>query len=273
MQTTMNIDSKLAQALEFSEATYWSKYYNKNSYLKTLWTVTGGAFAGAVPDLDVLALNRVIGLGLDRAVTSEDLDYLVRFFKSAGSRRFFIQLSPLIEQSDLPDLLSQKGFRPYNRWAKLIRSLQVPVPTVPNSKLEVIQISEKQADLYGQIIFDSFNWQDKRMTSWLAASVGKSGYRHYLVYLEGKAIAAGALYIHQEYASMAFAGTLPAYRGLGAQRLLLQTRLQQAKDMGCQYAFSETAEDKPERPVQSFRNMLKLGFEPAYLRENWIYEM
>jgi hypothetical protein len=35
--------------------------------------------------------------------------------------------------------------------------------------------------------------------------------------------------------------------------------------------IAETAEEKPDKPVASYRNMRRMGFEIAYLRPNYIY--
>lgn len=101
--------------------------------------------------------------------------------------------------------------------------------------------------------------------------MGLSGYRHYLAFDKDTPVAAAALHIDGKYASLAFAGTLSEYRGQGAQGLLLKARINDAVNAGCQYIFSETAEEMPERSVASYRNMRRFGLEEAYLRENWIY--
>jgi hypothetical protein len=67
------------------------------------------------------------------------------------------------------------------------------------------------------------------------------------------------------------AGTLSDYRGLGAQGALVTRRLNDAIDSGCTMAVVETAEDTPDKPSPSFRNMLKYGFDLAYHRANYVY--
>ena len=74
-----------------------------------------------------------------------------------------------------------------------------------------------------------------------------------------------------ETACQSFAATLPDYRGLGAQSALIARRFQDAAEAGCKWMVVETAEDKPERPVASYRNLKRLGFELAYLCPNYIY--
>jgi len=40
---------------------------------------------------------------------------------------------------------------------------------------------------------------------------------------------------------------------------------------GCKYVVEETAEDKPDKPSASNRNMYRFGFKLAYTRPNYIY--
>lgn len=269
MRQSNQTNGNLAFTLEESEAVYWSKLYDSRGPLKCYASIISGAFAGAIPEVDVLAMNRVIGLGMAKETIPEDIDNIISFFRNVRTKRFFIQVSPNIIQNDLKEILEEKGFWYYNNWAKLWRKADAPLPEV-NSELEVTRVRQLQAEVYGQIICDSFDWKEPRMVPWLAASIGKPGYQHYFALHQGKPVAAAALHISGEYASMALAGTLRGYRGLGAQSLLLKTRIIEAQRKGCQFIISETAEDKPERPVTSYHNMKRFGFENVYLRENWI---
>ncbi len=264
--------SPLAIALEMSEARYWGKLYRRNALLSSYHTQVAGAFVGATPELDVLAMNRVIGLGMTSPVTNLDIENIIAFYKQLGVRRFFVQLSPEERARDLPNRLEKNGFRLYNRWAKLLRPADLPLTPRAANGLRLVEVDSTKADVFGQIILFSFDWEDTRVADWFAGAVGQPGYRHYLVYKNHVAIAAGALHIDGAYSSLAIAGTLPDYRGLGAQSLLIQARLAAARAAGSHYTFVETAEDRLDRPVPSYRNMIKAGFELAYLRDNWIFE-
>lgn len=134
------------------------------------------------------------------------------------------------------------------------------------------KIDKSDSETYGRIIFESFDWQDDRLIGFLASTVEQAGYRHYLALQDSQPVAAAALHTTGIFASMAFAGTLPGYRGLGGQSILLKARILDAIELGCKYFISETAEQTAEKPVASYRNMVRFGFEIAYLRENWIYE-
>ncbi|UZR99413.1 GNAT family N-acetyltransferase [Chondrinema litorale] len=266
------IQDHLAYALEYSETTYWSKLYSSHlNGLRSFSNVIAGAFTGALPEVDVLAMNRVLGLGMDRKIEQNDIQKIIDFYYKSGSKRFFVQVSPYAQQENLTELLAQNGLQLHNNWVKLVRPAH-KVLLQNNPDLKLIKIGKEKAMLYGKIIFESFDWTDTRLMEWLAASVGQQGYHHYLVMHNDVAIAAGAMHIMGNFASMAFAGTLPEYRGMGAQNILLKKRISYALGLGCTYFIAETGEDKLEKPVPSYRNMMRIGFVPAYLRQNWIFQ-
>ncbi|MDW3194674.1 MAG: hypothetical protein R8G66_20010 [Cytophagales bacterium] len=267
--TNTSLSTRFIQRLEQVEGSYWMQYYRGSITYPVYSSIIAGGMACAIPHLDILFMNRVIGLGLSTPINETSLEQVIRFYEKAGSKRFFIQLPPQVITEEIIALMSQFGFSHRNNWTKLFRTV-APLEHGTNGQLSVRQIEERESDNYGQLIFMSFNWEDSRLATWLASTVGKRGYRHYIVSWEGRDIAAGALYVDGDMASMAFAGTLKAFRGHGAQQLLLKRRLQDAYDMGAKFITGETAEHLEEKPVVSYLNMKKSGFQTAYQRQNWL---
>lgn len=265
------LNIEFIQQLEQIESHYWMKYYRGDTILPSYSSIMAGGMAYAVPDIEILAMNRVIGLGAISAIDDSVLRQIIHFYEDVGSSRFFIQLPPVFASTEVQNMLFHHGFTHHNNWTKLYRKVE-PLRISTNEELTVRKIDKKESDSYGQLIFMSFDWEDTRLASWLAATVGQEGYRNYIVSWKGIDIAAGALFVKGKMASMAFAGTLKSFRGKGAQRLLLKTRMQDAFDMGAQFISSETAEHKAVKPVRSYLNLEKCGFETAYQRQNWIYQ-
>ncbi|TNE81282.1 MAG: hypothetical protein EP332_03955 [Bacteroidetes bacterium] len=263
------MNKALSQILEHSEALYWSRVYGEVPGLPTYTRNIQGAIACSIPQIDMLALNRVIGLGFEEAVKPETLEEIKNFFRQAGAPRFFIQLSPHVPQEGLSEMMTEHGFKLHNRWAKLWQELEKE-PLEPNTELSLVEIGKADAKTYAEIIKKSFGWEQEGLLPLLSESVGKKGYTHYLAYHGETAIAAAALHLYPDAAAMAFAGTLPEYRGLGAQNALLQIRLKKAWDNGVRLIHSETAENTLDNPVASYRNMVRNGFQEAYTRDNWI---
>ena len=264
-------DMALQKALEQNEASYWQILYANRSddRCRTHVKVIGGAVAGMMPEIDVLACNRAIGLGINTPATEAQIDAIIDAYKAANVLRFFVQVSPYAQPENIQEMLKQKGFSHYNNWAKLYRKADAPMPPVQTC-LTVVEIGAAQAEEYGKLIVQCFEW-DERLTGVMAGTVGAPGYKNYFALDGNKPVGAAALYVNDRYASMAIAGTLPGHRGKGAQSALLARRIADAQALGCQHIISETAEEKADKPVASYRNMRRMGFELAYLRPNYIY--
>ena len=86
----------------------------------------------------------------------------------------------------------------------------------------------------------------------------------YLAELEGRAVGAGALSIHDGVALLAGASTRPEFRRRGAQSALLATRLEAAMDAGCDVAMMGAAPGSASQ-----RNAERRGFRVAYTRTKW----
>ncbi|MDQ3548908.1 MAG: GNAT family N-acetyltransferase [Chloroflexota bacterium] len=97
-----------------------------------------------------------------------------------------------------------------------------------------------------------------------ASTIGLPGWYHYLVRFDGEPGSASVLYVTDGVAQLFVATTMPAYRGRGAQRALIQRRLADSQAASCDLATSQTVIDNA-----SPRNMARLGFEQLHLR--WIY--
>jgi ribosomal protein S18 acetylase RimI-like enzyme len=270
---SLSIPDNFYTDLERQEMEYWSDYYRaagpevtKNCDLQI--RKIGSGIATAAGKIDILAFNRVIGLGLTEPVMEEQLKDIIRFYRPTGIPRIFVQLSPKVVTNDLSGLLDKHGLQHYNNWTKLYREVN-PIPQAESS-LRIEQIGEDRADLFARIIISSFEWP-LMVKPMVALPVGRKGWKHYLAYQGSEPVACAACFIKGKYASLAFAATLPDYRGLGAQSSLIARRFQDAAEAGCEWMVVETAEDKPERPVTSYRNLKQLGFELAYLRPNYIY--
>lgn len=265
----------LMDTLERSELAAWSDLFRSASpgtaatcglRLEEL----GGALVTIAARCDALALNRLCGLGLDRPVAAADLDRIIPLFAAARVARFFVPLGPSARSADLKQQLEERGFRHYNNWMKLYRDTSPP--PAARTDLQVRQIGAGHAREFGRLIAGNFNWPEP-FSDWLAGLVGRSGWRLYLAFDGPQPVATGAMFVDGKRAWLDFATTDAGYRGRGAQSALLVRRISDARQLGCDLLVVETAEDRPEKPAPSFRNQLRFGFEVAYARPNYIYEI
>lgn len=228
----------------------------------------GGAVATMAAAVDVLALNRVLGIGVKQPATESEIDEIIRLFTERRVPRFFVQVSPVAAPDDLPRMLEDRGFRHYNNWVRLYRDVSAP-PDV-KTDLAVRRIDEEDAAAFGRIVAESFGWGDQ-ISGWIGDLVGKLGWRHYMAFDGDTPVATGAMRVAGEYAWLDFAATLSDHRKRGAQGAILARRIRDAATQGCRYVLVETAEQTAEKEVPSYRNMLRFGFTEAYVRPNYIF--
>src|SRR5215831_10679364 len=94
---------------------------------------------------------------------------------------------------------------------------------------------------------------------WRRTWLGTPGRRLYLAYVEGQPAAQAMLYWSGEIAYLESAGTLPAFRGLGLHRALIQRRIADAMALGCRLVIGAA-----EFASQSFTNQIGCGLSVAY---------
>ena len=94
-----------------------------------------------------------------------------------------------------------------------------------------------------------------------AAVIGKAGWRHYLVDVDGEPGAASAMFIAEQVADCFVASTRLAARRRGAQTALIQRRMADGREAGCDIATAQSVTDNA-----SPRNFERHGFRPVYRR-------
>ncbi len=230
---------------------------------------TSGAVVLAANRVDILALNRALGLGVKGLVSSAALAELHDLLVKCGSPRFFVPLAPLHGHDDLARALAGRGIGHYNNWIRLSRGL-ADLPTPAPTDLQVRRIDRGSADAFGAIVATAFGYPPG-VSALAGQAVGRPGWRHYMAYDGETPVATGALYLAGEVAWFGFAATDAAHRKRGAQQALVVRRLRDAADAGCSRVSVETAEDSVVKDAPSFRNLKRLGFEIAYTRPNHLW--
>lgn len=268
------LEKEFINELENQEAQYWSDYYLccGNPLSRKLGLdikIIGNSVCCSASELDILAFNRVIGVGLDFEINKKHLSEIISFYKGSRARRFFVQISPAAQSNNYARIMNEMGFQHYNNWAKFYKKLENKVPEI-ESDLIVEELKLSETDLFDKIIKEAFEFGGGA-ESLFTQTFKKYGWKHYLAKEGDKPIAAASMFIYGKNASFAIAGTLPEARGRGAQSALIVKRINDAIEAGCEYLVVETEEDKPEKSSASNRNVRKFGFELAYHRPNYIY--
>ena len=217
---------------------------------------------------DVLALNRIVGLGLVEPATAGDLDAALQWFHEAGVPRAFVQVAPHAEPDMLAAWLQARGLTYYNNWVRLWRDT-TPLPPQPTT-LRVEQVGADLADLFGRIVAEAFHMPIDA-GGWVTSTFGQPGWRHYMAFDGDAPAATAALFVQGSTGWLGAAATRADARGKGAQSALIARRIADAHAQGCTRLSVETAEPTETREAPSYRNVRRLGFEVAYKRANWLW--
>ena len=229
----------------------------------------GGAVVLIMARVPQILLNRVIGLGVAEPATEAMVDQIVDCYRQAGVPPA-VQLSPGAQPPELAGWLAARGLQPDDHWIKLVRGVE-PLPDVATD-LRVERIGPAQAAAFAETFGVVFGLPDP-LRIWIECSVGRPGWQHYLAFDGDQPVATGALFVYEQIGWLGVAATLRAHRRRGAQSALIVQRIRDAAALGCRRLVVETDDDTPARPNPSTRNLLRLGFEVAYLRPNYVGTM
>ena len=208
--------------------------------------------------------TQTFGLGLFEMPTAADMDKLEAFFQDRGAPVFH-ETAPVAGKSLLP-MLNQRGYRPIELSNVLFMevSSRASVTAVRSESLQVRIAGKQDQEAWARTAAEG--WREFTEFADLMLGLGRvTAAREdgvsFLVELDGQPIAAGGLAIHQGIALLAGASTIPEFRRRGAQRLLLESRLQYAANAGCDLAMFCA-----EPGGGSQRNAERQGFRIAYTR-------
>ena len=254
-------DRFLSQRLERTEASAGARFIEARARASpdsgACWIDVAGAYA--MYDGPQSPVTQTFGLGILEKPGEADLDRIEQFFLDRGAPVRH-EVSPLVDES-VPAMLAGRGYRPVEFTAVLYLPLDGNVVTAPNPGLRVRQVTPAERELWA--ITAAAGWEMAPLAM-LRVSVACEDLHAYLVELDGRPVAAGALFIHGGVALLAGASTVPEWRRRGAQRALLVRRLNDAAKSGCDLAMICAA---PGSTSQN--NAERQGFRIAYTRIKW----
>jgi hypothetical protein len=228
----------------------------------------GPAVVGMIPELDTPFFNRILGLGVGSPATESMLDEGLAVFEKAGCKNYMVQLSPLAQPAEIPEWLLARGITPSRNWAKMYRGND-PAPVILTD-LRVEKIGVNQADAFASVVLSAFE-MPAVLRPLMKGPVGQPGWQHYMAFDGEKPVSVASIYIKDEIGWLGNAGTLKKYRKRGCQGAMFSHRIQDGLELGCKWFVTETGEDTPKDPNPSYHNMLRSGFQLAYLRRNYVH--
>jgi GNAT superfamily N-acetyltransferase len=228
----------------------------------------GQTQASITTDLpEVGVLNLVLGAAEDAERGGEGLSAATSWAAERGTSPC-VPVTPGLPGSAAAEAwLRENGFERGYAWMKFVRDPHPPRFRSPEG-VEVVELSAPDEEPFGTIAAVGFGFP-----AWgaelFAHLPGRESWRCYVARVGGEPQACAAMLIKEGIAEFGIAATLEGARGRGCQTALLHRRIRDAAEAGCRTLLVETGERVPDRPSGSYRNILRAGFEEAYLRPNW----
>lgn len=257
---------ELARRLERAEALGGLRFVEARARVSpavgATWKEIGGAHA--LFDGPQSPVTQCFGLGMFQPATPETLAAIEAFFRSRGAD-VFIELCPLagVEASEL---LARRGYVPVEHTSVLYQSLPCGI-LPPPSDVEARRAHAGELELWTRLAADG--WGDFPEYRPFLLEMGRvlsdsEGARMFFAEVSGVPAATGLLRTDGSVALLAGASTVPSSRRRGAQLALLQARLNDAANSGCDVAMMCASPGSASQ-----RNAERQGFRIAYTRTKW----
>ena len=212
----------------------------------------GDAIAVRVDGMPGRELNRIVGMH-----DPSQLDALSAVY---GERRYWVSLDP---EAGLDDELTGRGFVRDGAWQKFERGVE---PLQSRTELDV---GEPRAPRdFGSVVRATWG-VPADVARWMSELVSHPDWHCLVAYDGQQPVAAGMLYAAGEVGWLGITSTLAEHRGRGAQSGILASRIERARELGLHLLVTETGAVEEGEPGPSYRNILRAGFEPAYVRPNY----
>ena len=213
---------------------------------------SGAAVGLRVPSAPLTELNRIVG-----AYTIAEIDDLERLYEGG---RVVVSLDPA---AGLDEELRGRGFREGHPWQKFARGIE------PHTARTELELGDARQGEFGPVVASAFG-APPTVARWLDGLTGRPGWHIFTSRDGDRPVGGGALFVSGSVGWLGAAGTLPEARGRGSQGALFAARIDRARELGVSLLVTETGVPRDGQPGPSYRNMLRVGFEPTYVRPNYV---
>jgi hypothetical protein len=220
--------------------------------------------AAALPE--ARPLNLLLGGASGDAAAEGWLEEAVEWARGVGARGFALLEPGLPGTAEAEATLAAAGYAPGPSWMRFVRDAHEPRFKVADD-IEVVEVDGEDAP------FATIAALGLGLPAWAASLFAPlpalPAWRCYVARVDGEPLACAALLLDGEVAEFGVAATLESGRRRGCQLALLRRRIEDAAAAGASTLFVETGERVPGRPSTSYGNVLRAGFEEAYLCPGW----
>lgn len=264
MQATI-LDLVLAREIEFAEA---QAAVGCAEMMKALQPDNVGAFEAIGGGYAVYCgannpVTQAVGLGLNGPVSAEEFDRLEAFY-FCRKEPVRVETCPLADAT-LMEYYKARGYHVSEFSNVMVKPACDPGGSwAPPRGLEIRRMGREEIDLWvltvAQGFAENYPVTQELLSIMKMFALGKNT-ECYLASIEGRIAGGATLAIRGRIGGLFGASTLPEFRNRGVQTALLRTRLERAKEAGCELVMSLA---QPGSASQ--RNIMRQGLQTLYTR-------
>jgi GNAT superfamily N-acetyltransferase len=206
-------------------------------------------------------MSHIIGMGLNVAVSKEEMDEVEEFYRSRKSICEVV-VSPYVDPS-LMQHLKERGYGVTEWNSVLIRRLDPDEQFEPD-ELEIRAVTPDEAMSWSEVVARGFaDIAPGLAPDFFVPFASIPNAICFVAYIDGKPVggAGGATYPDTGIAPMYGASTLPEFRNRGVQSALHRARLGAAARAGCEFGVVSTMPGSVSQ-----RNAERNGYRLAYTK-------
>jgi GNAT superfamily N-acetyltransferase len=260
-------DLDLARRLERTEGNANAAFVETRAQLDpqtgAAWTEIAGVYA--MFDGASSPLTQTFGLDLFEPADDTVLERLESFFLERDAPVIH-EVCPLADPA-LLSRLNRRGYQPVEHSSVLVRPTDLSLRPA-SSPIRVRLVDPEEAGLWSRVASQGWGSESTEVADFIEqfgqVTVRSRGIFSFLAELDGQPIATASLCVGEGVALLAGASTIPAGRRQGAQRALLEARLQFAAELGIGLAMMVANPGS-----ESQRNAERQGFRVVYTRLKW----
>ena len=208
--------------------------------------------------------NTASALGLDQPLDDDLIAELIAFFREAGVTQATLKVAVPALPDDAGRLRQAHGLTLGPATVKLLR------PTDPTLQAETtLRVAEVDPGQYPDVVAIAVRHSQvaAEHASLMAGFLQRDDFHAFAAWDGADLVAISVLRFPGEYADLINTLTLPSHRRRGAQTALVAARAALARERGIPWLLVETALP----PNSSHANLVRMGFQEAYVREQWIW--
>ncbi|BBF93983.1 GNAT family N-acetyltransferase [Blastochloris tepida] len=215
------------------------------------------------------AVNRAIGLGLDRPAEPDLISAVADAYERAGVANYIVHWHPDAAPTRAANWIAGRGLVRAPGWMKFVRGRSAPPLPRPHH-FDVRRVGAEDGLAFARIICSALGL-GQAAEGWLSRLPSAPGWHAFMSFADDKPAGAGAVFISGETAWLDWCATARDFRGKGSHSALLSARITAALDLGCRTIATCARDDEPSMgdDHSSYANIVRAGFRESYVRDNY----